>query len=107
MSITTNDLFIFAIGLLTLFSPATALAVYASVTGHFPDHARKQIGFHMAVRIAVVLVVTAWVGQYLLRGLGITVAALSMTGGLVLLLTAVPMILANHAEADESTDAKA
>jgi multiple antibiotic resistance protein len=93
MTITSVDIPLFVAGLLTLYCPPVAVPMYATVTGHFPDATQRRIAWRMFVWIAVSLVAAVWGGQYLLRMLGLTLGALTLTGGVVLCLWSIPMML--------------
>jgi multiple antibiotic resistance protein len=90
---TSVDIPLFVTGLLTLYCPPIAVPMYAAVTGHFPDATQRRIAWRMACWIAVSLVAAVWGGQYLLRMLGLTLGALTLTGGVVLCLWSIPMML--------------
>ncbi|NMM26284.1 MAG: hypothetical protein HHJ12_03090 [Glaciimonas sp.] len=47
----------------------------------------------MGIFITAILTLFAWAGQFLLVVIGITVPALSMAGGIALLLSALPIML--------------
>ncbi|WP_280530068.1 MarC family protein, partial [Paraburkholderia aspalathi] len=92
MTMTSGDVLLFMTGLLTLFCPPVAMPMYASVTGHFPDSTQRQIAWRLFVWIGALMVGAVWGGQFLLRMLGLTLGALTLTGGLVLCLWSIPMM---------------
>jgi multiple antibiotic resistance protein len=92
MTMTSSDVLLFITGLLTLFCPPVAMPMYASVTGHFPDSTQRQIALRLFVWIGALMVGAVWGGQFLLRMLGLTLGALTLTGGLVLCLWSIPMM---------------
>jgi multiple antibiotic resistance protein len=92
MTMTSSDVLIFITGLLTLFCPPVAMPMYASVTGHFPDSTQRQIAWRLFAWIGALMVGAVWRGQFLLRMLGLTLGALTLTGGLVLCLWSIPMM---------------
>ncbi|KAG8155506.1 MarC family protein [Burkholderia catarinensis] len=92
MTLTSSDVLLFLTGLLTLFCPPVAIPMYAAVTGHFPDATQRQIAFRLFAWIAALMVGAVWGGQFLLRMLGLTLGALTLTGGLVLCLWSIPMM---------------
>lgn len=93
MEITTNELLALATGILVIYNPPLAAMIYAPVTGHLPADIRRRISLRMFAWIAVVFVGVTWAGQFILNILGISAAALTMTGGLMLLVFAIPMAL--------------
>lgn len=101
---TSSDVLLFLTGLMTLFCPPVAMPMYAAVTGHFPDATQRRIALRLFVWIAMLMVASVWGGQFLLRMLGLTLGALTLTGGLVLCLWSIPMMRGTHAERDEQRD---
>lgn len=92
MTLSATDIPLFVAGLLTVFCPPVAVPMYAAVTGHFPDAVQRKVAVRMFVWIAVSLVTAVWGGQFLLRALGVTLGALTLTGGLVLCMWSIPMM---------------
>lgn len=96
MTLTTAELLTFLTALVTVFCPPVAMSIYAAVANRFPTAAQGAIARRLFFRIALLLVALVWLGQGLLHVLGITTAALSMTGGIVLILWSVPMMLGSR-----------
>jgi multiple antibiotic resistance protein len=90
---TLTDLLAQAVGLLMLYNPPLAAVTYLPFTGHLPAAVRARISLRMFAWISILLLCAAWGGQVLLAILGISAAALTMTGGLMLLVFAAPMAL--------------
>ena len=93
MAISFTEVLTFATGMVTIFCPPAAISLYTSHTEMFPRDIQKKIAMRLFFGISVVLVSFAWLGHFLLRILGITSVALSMTGGFILILWSVPMML--------------
>lgn len=93
ITIQMHDLVLLLTGLLSLFSPPAVIGPFALLTYPFPALIQKKIAVRMGIFIAAVLTVFAWAGQFLLVVLGITVPALTMAGGIALLLSALPIML--------------
>lgn len=103
LMLSLSDMLRFEIGMLTIFSPPVAMSIYASTLKVIPSMARKAVALRLFFGIALVLVGFVWVGQALLALLGVTVQALTLTGALVLLTWAIPMMLGHE---DNSERAK-
>jgi multiple antibiotic resistance protein len=86
------------IALVTLYSPIAALPSYLPIVGRLPGAQQRRLAIGLFTYVAVFAVASLWVGEGLLEVLGITTAALSATGGLALLLEAVPLMLGTHEE---------
>lgn len=93
ITIQINDLVLLLTGLVSLFSPPAVIGPFALLTYPFPARIQKKIAVRMGVFIVIVLTVFAWAGQFLLAVLGITVPALTVAGGVALLLSALPIML--------------
>ena len=93
MDITSKDLLALATGLLALYNPPLCAFLYAPITGHLPTQIRLWISVKMFSWIAAILVGAVWAGQVMLNAMGISSAALTMTGGFLLLITSLPMVL--------------
>lgn len=102
MAISVTEVLTFATGMATIFCPPAAISLYAAHTDIYPREIQKRIAMRLFTGVAAVLVSFAWVGHFLLRVLGITSVALSMTGGLILILWSVPMMLGRDAPLDRS-----
>ena len=93
MTIPIGELILLATSLFSIFSPPAAIGPIATVSGEYPRAAQRRMAIQVAVSYAVVLVIAAWVGQWLLEILGVTIAGLTATGGLALLLAGLPLML--------------
>ena len=92
-SFSINELLLFLIALFAVFSPFAVIGPFAVFTGHYSGKTRRRIAFRVSLYSSVLLIVSAWAGDALLRYLGISVAALGAAGGLVLILSSLPMIM--------------
>ena len=97
LSFSFNDLLLFLIALFAVFSPFACIGPYAVFTESYSKETRRKIAVRVAFVSAVVLIVTFWLGEALLRYLGISVEALGAAGGLVLILSSLPMIMKGEA----------
>ena len=93
MTLSTPELLTFLTALVTVYCPPVAMSIYATVADRFPATEQGAIARRLFLRIALLLTALVWLGQGLLHVLGITTAALSITGGIVLILWSVPMML--------------
>ncbi|MFO1148109.1 MAG: MarC family protein [Alsobacter sp.] len=93
---------LFAISLLALFSPPATLGPAASILAGAPAKAQKRVAFLVARNYALILVVALLLGHALLRLLGITTAALTLTGGAALVHQGWPLMTRGDKAADRS-----
>jgi multiple antibiotic resistance protein len=70
--------------------------IFVSLTLGENDAYRRRMAFRGTVIATVVLFAFAFVGEYLFKALGITLAAFSIAGGVLLFLLAIDMVLARR-----------
>jgi multiple antibiotic resistance protein len=82
-----------AITLFVVINPIGLVPLFLALTrDHTPEH-RRQIALRSILISTGILVVFVVIGQLLLDGLGVGVAAFRVGGGLVLLLVALRMVI--------------
>lgn len=97
-----SELLVLFVSLFTIFSPPAMIGPIAAIAGKFPRPRQRRIAGKVALGYVVVLIVSAWVGQWLLSILGITVGGLIVAGGLALFLVGLPlMIKGNKGETNQ------
>lgn len=95
------------VALATFFAtigPLDVAAVFAGLTAGTPQRRRRQMAVRGALIAGTTLVVFALVGEFLLAGLGISLAALRTAGGILLLLIGIDMVFARHSGGTSTTD---
>ena len=93
MTIPVKQLILLLTSLFAVFSPSANIGPIAAISGRFSAPDRHRIAMHVTVSYIVVLIISAWVGQWLLDILGVTVAGLTATGGIALLLAGFPLMI--------------
>ncbi len=74
--------------------PIEAAVIFAALTRAASRHQRRLMAFKAAVIATTILLVFAFVGEILLEQLGVSLAALRVAGGIILLLIGMDMIFA-------------
>lgn len=92
MTVTFGELALFAISLLAMFSPLATLGPAASMLGAAPPDVQRRVALLIARNYVAVTVATVLLGQLLLTALGISTAALTLTGGAALLHQGWPLM---------------
>lgn len=95
------------VALATFFAtigPLDVAAVFAGLTAGAPIKRRRQMAVRGSLIAATTLVVFALIGEFLLAGLGISLAALRAAGGILLLLIGIDMVFARHSGGTSTTD---
>jgi multiple antibiotic resistance protein len=94
------------LALVGLYSPVAAVSSYIPLLQPVDTRQHPRLALGLFLNVAAIAVVTILVGEPLLELLGLTTAALSATGGIALMIAAVPMMLGHSGDpAPETTDA--
>ena len=84
--------------------PIDVAAMFAALTANQTSQQRRLIAIRGSLIGAAILLVFAFVGEYLLSGLGISLAALRIAGGVLLLLIGIEMVFARSSGGTSTTD---
>jgi len=79
-------------GLFAIMNPIGATPIFLELTDGQSVAERRQTAFTAALAVAVILIVSAWVGTYVLQFFGISLAAFRVGGGILILLMAIDML---------------
>jgi multiple antibiotic resistance protein len=80
------------LALFALYSPVAALSSYLPIVRPYTHAEQLRLAVGLIVNVAVFVLLAIWVGEPLLKLLGISTAALTATGGVALILAAVPLM---------------
>ncbi|MEU8815052.1 MarC family protein [Actinoplanes sp. NPDC048796] len=86
------DALVLFLALFALYSPVAALSSYLPIVRPFSHAEQLRLALGLVVNVAVFVLLAIWVGEPLLELLGISTAALTATGGIALILAAVPLM---------------
>jgi multiple antibiotic resistance protein len=92
-----------AVTLFVVVDPVGLAPTFLAVTSDLPDGARRQVAWRAAVNAGCILAGTALIGDWLLRQLGITLAAFRIAGGLMLFSIATEMVFGVRIERQSKT----
>jgi multiple antibiotic resistance protein len=87
-----REMLLLGASLFTLFNPPSAMAAFAALASLYPREVQNRMARRTAFSYAAAILVVTWAGRPLLAVLGLSLPALRVTGGFVLLLAAVPMV---------------
>src|SRR5436305_7561510 len=90
--------------IVSVVDPVGIAPLFLAVTPTLDRAGRLAVMRRSVLIAAVILVLFAFAGRYLLQGLGITVPAFSMAGGILLLLIAVDMLFARTSRTKETSE---
>jgi multiple antibiotic resistance protein len=80
------------LALFALYSPVAALSSYLPIVRPFTHAQQLRLAIGLTVNVAAFVLLAIWVGEPLLKLLGIGTDALTATGGIALLYAAIPLM---------------
>jgi len=80
------------IGVVAIVNPLGAIPVFLSLAGSKSPDERSRIARVAAIAVGVILILSAWIGESLLSFFGITISALRIGGGLLIVLMSIDML---------------
>jgi len=93
-----------ALTFLVIIDPIGNVPIFVGVTQGRSQQERRAIAIRAVTVAAVTLVIFGVLGNYILEFLGITLAALRIAGGILLLLLAIDMVLARQSGLRSTTE---
>src|SRR5690349_21401075 len=80
------DLFIYLFAaLFSVLNPIGTVPIFVGLTHDDTDSERSRISLWTAINVFIILIVSFFIGQYVLTFFGISIDALRIAGGLVIL----------------------
>ncbi len=92
INFTLKELLLYQVALFSIFSPFAVIGPYSSLIEDYRPGIKNKIAFRIGLYTVINLTLIAWLGNYILIILGISLASLRCAGGLVLIFAALPMI---------------
>ena len=84
------------ISLFVVINPVAIILLFIELTQKFTANERKKIASKACLISAILLIFFSFIGDWLLKLMGISDAAFQIAGGFLLLITAIEMVAANH-----------
>ncbi|OJW52559.1 MAG: hypothetical protein BGO67_06385 [Alphaproteobacteria bacterium 41-28] len=84
------------ISLFVIIDPLALVPMFMSLTQRMTSNERNKSAYVACVISAIVLVIFAFGGDFLLKLMGISEAAFQIAGGFLLMIAAVEMVVAHH-----------
>ncbi len=82
--------------ILSIMNPFTAASVYLTVTEGLPEVEARRVAMRSVALVAVLGALVSFTGEAILGVLGISLAGLSLGGGILLLVISVDMLTGAH-----------
>lgn len=77
---------------LVLINPLAALTIYLDATADYTRAERRAVARICAISVFIIMVIFTLSGQYILKGLGISIGAFQVAGGLLVFMIALSLI---------------
>lgn len=82
----------FLVALFAVANPFGNLAIFIGLTSDRSTREKKQIAIVSTIAIAIIMLITVWIGDDILRFFGISVPAFQLAGGLIIILLGLTML---------------
>jgi multiple antibiotic resistance protein len=92
------------LALFALYSPVAALSSYLPIVRPFTHAQQVRLALGLAVNVAAFVLLAIWVGEPLLKLLGISTDALTATGGIALIYASIPLMRGTTAAPDPAAE---
>jgi len=83
---------LFATSLLAIMNPVSSAVLFVTMTRRFSDDIQRRMADQTTLAILLILLACAWLGNFVLQALGISVPMLQAAGGLILLRYGMQMV---------------
>ncbi len=93
------------LALFALYSPLAAISSYFPMVNGLNRGDKLKLAFGLFSYVAIFALVAIWLGEPLLKLLGISTAALTVTGGIALMFAAIPLMRGTGESPPKDADA--
>jgi multiple antibiotic resistance protein len=87
-----NEYVQIVIALIVIIDPLGAIPIFIGLTASQTDAQRKRTSRVAAVSVAIILIVSCFIGEWILKLFGISIASFRIGGGVLLLLMSIAMM---------------
>jgi multiple antibiotic resistance protein len=96
----------FLVAMIIMMNPLGSLSIYLQLTHRYPRSHQRKTALTCGFAIAMIMIITLWIGGDVLDLLGITISSFRFAGGIILLLVGLSMLQSkespvNHTPADD------
>ena len=101
-----NEYVQIVIALIVIIDPLGAIPIFISLTAAQKDAQRKRTAYVASFSVAIILVVSCFIGEWILKLFGISIASFRIGGGVLLLLMSIAMMNAKISPAKRTESEK-
>jgi MarC family membrane protein len=93
------EVFLILLGaLFSVLNPIGTVPIFVSLTQDFTKKERSNLSLRTAINVCIILIISFFVGQYVLTFFGITIAALRIAGGLIIATSGFALLNGNFSK---------
>lgn len=93
------ELFLVLLGaLFSVLNPIGTVPIFVSLTQDFSKKERSNLSLRTAINVCIILLISFFIGQYVLAFFGITIAALRIAGGLIIASSGFSLLNGNFSK---------
>lgn len=81
--------------LFSILDPIAVVPIFIALTHNYTKHDRSRVSMLTALNVLIILLISFFIGEYVLRFLGITINALRITGGILIASSGFGLLNAN------------
>ena len=98
----TAALITFTAAMASILNPIGAVAIFAGMAGCRSPTARRLIAIRCGIAVAVILVATVWVGEFVLKLFGVEIPSLQAAGGVIIAMISLSMLKSSQSAIHDS-----
>lgn len=95
MDLFLNTFFVLLGALFSVLNPFGAIPIFVGLTQDYEKVERSRVSLMTAINVFIILIISFFVGEYVLRFFGITIAALRIAGGILIASSGFGLLNAN------------
>jgi multiple antibiotic resistance protein len=101
---TSHDLISFATAMIAILNPIGSVAIFAGMASDRSTTDRHSIAVRAAVAVAVILLVTVWAGEFVLKLFDVGIPSLQVAGGVMIALISLSMLQSTQSAIHDTKD---
>lgn len=93
------EVFLILLGaLFSVLNPIGTVPIFVSLTQDFTKKERSNLSLRTAINVCIILLISFFIGQYVLTFFGITIAALRIAGGIIIASSGFALLNGNFSK---------
>jgi MarC family membrane protein len=96
MDVFLNTFFVLVGALFSVLNPFGAIPFFVGLTQDFNKSERSRVSLWTAINVCIILLISFFAGEYVLRFFGITIPALRIAGGILIASSGFGLLNANQ-----------